>query len=120
VSETVVLLHGFAGTGRHWDSVVALADPERYSPLAVELTDASPLSLAGALDLIAAAAPERFVLCGYSMGGRVALHVAARMPDRVSRLVLVSTSAGIDDDAARHARALSDEALAREIEQGSI
>ena len=28
---TVVLLHGFAGTGRAWDPVVARLDPERYT-----------------------------------------------------------------------------------------
>ena len=44
-----------------------------------------------------ARAPERFALCGYSLGGRVALHVALAAPERVSRLVLVSSTAGIDD-----------------------
>jgi 2-succinyl-6-hydroxy-2,4-cyclohexadiene-1-carboxylate synthase len=120
VSETVVLLHGFAGTGRHWDRVVALTDRERYSPLAIELADADPLSLAGAVELIDAVAPAQFVLCGYSMGGRVALHVAAALGERVSRLVLLSSSAGIEDEADRRARTSADEALASSIEHGSI
>jgi 2-succinyl-6-hydroxy-2,4-cyclohexadiene-1-carboxylate synthase len=120
VSETVVMLHGFGGTARHWDRVLALTDRERYSPLALELADADPMSIAGALDLVAAAAPERFILCGYSMGGRVALHVATAFPDRVSRLVLVSTSAGIEDERARPERRALDEALASSIEQGSV
>jgi 2-succinyl-6-hydroxy-2,4-cyclohexadiene-1-carboxylate synthase len=114
------MLHGFGGTARHWDRVAALLDRERYSPLALELADARPMSLAGAVALVAAVHAERFILCGYSMGGRVALHVAAAMPERVSRLVLVSTSAGIEDKAARLARASADEVLAREIERGSI
>jgi 2-succinyl-6-hydroxy-2,4-cyclohexadiene-1-carboxylate synthase len=114
-----VLLHGFGGTGRHWDRVVALTDPKRYSPLALELTDADPLTLAGAVDLVARAAPERFVLCGYSMGGRVALHVAAALPARVTRLVLVSTSAGIEQSTARAERLAADDALATEIEHGT-
>jgi 2-succinyl-6-hydroxy-2,4-cyclohexadiene-1-carboxylate synthase len=38
----------------------------------------------------------------------------------VSRLVLISTSAGIEDEEVRLARASSDEALARKIELGSI
>lgn len=120
VSETVVMLHGFGGTARHWDRVVALSDRERYSPLALELADAQPLSLAGAIDLVAAAAPERFILCGYSMGGRVALHVASALTDRVSRLVLISASAGIADAGARTARRAADAALATEIELGSV
>jgi 2-succinyl-6-hydroxy-2,4-cyclohexadiene-1-carboxylate synthase len=118
VSETVVLLHGFAGTGRHWDRVIAELDRERYSPLALELIDAQPLSLGGAIELVASAAPERFILCGYSMGGRIALAVALALAQRVSRLVLVSASAGIDDAAARRERLAADARLAREIEAG--
>jgi len=114
------MLHGFGGTARHWDRVAALLDRERYSPLALELADAQPLSLEGALDMVGAVDRERFTLCGYSMGGRIALHVAVTMPERVSRLVLVSTSAGIEDAEVRLARASSDEALARKIERGSI
>jgi 2-succinyl-6-hydroxy-2,4-cyclohexadiene-1-carboxylate synthase len=120
VSETVVLLHGFAGTARHWDRVAALIDRERYSPLALELTQATPLSLDGAVQLVADAAPERFILCGYSMGGRVALHVARALRSRVSALVLISTSAGIEDAAARAARLSADELLAAEIARSSV
>jgi 2-succinyl-6-hydroxy-2,4-cyclohexadiene-1-carboxylate synthase len=62
---------------------------------------------------------EQFVLCGYSMGGRIALHVATTMPERLSRLVLVSTSAGIEDDAERAARRRADELLAQDLESGT-
>jgi 2-succinyl-6-hydroxy-2,4-cyclohexadiene-1-carboxylate synthase len=113
------MLHGFGGTARHWDRVAALLDRERYSPLALELTDARPLSLAGALDLVGSVRAEQFVLCGYSMGGRIALHVATTMPERLSRLVLVSTSAGIEDDAERAARRRADELLAQDLESGT-
>ncbi|MHB8243688.1 MAG: alpha/beta fold hydrolase, partial [Solirubrobacteraceae bacterium] len=60
--------------------------------------------------------PERFVLCGYSLGGRVALHVALSAPERVSRLVLVSCSAGIEDPAERSKRRASDIQLAADLE----
>ena len=46
------------------------------------------------------------------MGGRVALHVALAAPDRVERLVLVATTAGIADDGERAARRAADERLA--------
>jgi pimeloyl-ACP methyl ester carboxylesterase len=36
---------------------------------------------------------SRFVLCGHSMGGAIALRVAIKRPDLVSALILVSTSA---------------------------
>ena len=67
-----------------------------------------------------AAAPERFELAGYSLGGRVALHVALAAPERVTRLVLIATTAGIEDPAERAARRRDDLALADAVEGGTI
>jgi 2-succinyl-6-hydroxy-2,4-cyclohexadiene-1-carboxylate synthase len=123
---TVVLLHGFAGTGRAWDPVAQRLDRERYTALAPDLRghgdarDARPVSFAACVDDVLGAAPARFVLCGYSMGGRIALHVALAAPDRVERLVLVATTAGIDDEAARAARRDDDERLAAFADGASI
>lgn len=121
--ESVVLLHGFGGTHRAWDGVIAALDRERYRPLALDLPGHGeaadverPITCAGCVARVLARAPERFVLCGYSMGGRVALHVALAAPERVARLVLVSTSAGIENLAERAARREADERLARELE----
>jgi 2-succinyl-6-hydroxy-2,4-cyclohexadiene-1-carboxylate synthase len=55
-------------------------------------------------------------LLGYSQGGRLALLVALEYPDLVDRLVLVSTSPGVQDEADRKARRRSDEDLAGRIE----
>lgn len=126
MSETLVLLHGFAGTHRAWDGVVQRLDLERYRPLALDLpghgeqADAPrPISFAGCVEHVLARAPERFALCGYSLGGRVALHVALAAPERVSRLVLVSTTAGIEDPYERAQRRVADHRLAEELEGGS-
>jgi 2-succinyl-6-hydroxy-2,4-cyclohexadiene-1-carboxylate synthase len=122
--DSVVLLHGFSGTHRAWDGVIAALQGERYRPLALDLpghgeaADAErPITFAGCVADVLARSPERFVLCGYSLGGRVALHVALAAPERVSRLVLVSCSAGISDDAERAERRRSDRALADELER---
>jgi 2-succinyl-6-hydroxy-2,4-cyclohexadiene-1-carboxylate synthase len=122
--ESVVLLHGFSGTYRAWDGVIAALDRERYRPLALDLPghgeaadSERPITFAGCVAHVLARSPERFTLCGYSLGGRVALHVALAAPERVSRLVLVSCSAGIADDAERAARRDSEEALAQELER---
>ena len=120
MARPVVLLHGFAGTARHWDRVVDALEPGRVEPLALDLADADPLTLDGVAALVAARAPQRFELAGYSMGGRAALHVALAMPERVSRLVLISASAGLDDDLERAARREADEALAAAIETEGI
>ncbi len=122
--ENLVLLHGFSGTRRAWDGVIERLDPERYLPLALDLpghgeaVDAErPITFEGCAEAVLAEAPERFALCGYSMGGRVALHVALAAPERVSRLVLVASTAGIEDDAERAERRLADDALADELER---
>ncbi|WP_374526895.1 alpha/beta fold hydrolase [Novosphingobium sp.] len=52
-----------------------------------------------------ARAPERFVLLGHSLGGYVALEAALTAPGRVAGLILVSTSARSETDAARQGRA---------------
>ncbi|MEA2288213.1 MAG: 2-succinyl-6-hydroxy-2,4-cyclohexadiene-carboxylate synthase, partial [Solirubrobacteraceae bacterium] len=126
MAETVVLLHGFAGTRHGWDLVADRLDAERYRPVALDLRghgdarDARPVSFGGCAADVAAAAPERFVLCGYSLGGRVALHVALAHPERVSRLVLVASTAGIEDAVQRDQRRAADERLAADVEDGTI
>ncbi len=118
MAETIVLLHGFAGTGRTWDEVVARLDGQRYRSLAPDLPGhgaavaVSPITFEDCVAHVLDAAPARFTLAGYSMGGRIALHVALAAPDRVDRLVLVSTTAGIEDLSAREQRRRADEALA--------
>ncbi len=121
--EDLVLLHGFSGTGRAWDGVVSMLDPERYRPLALDLpghgseADAQrPITFPGCVDSVLARAPERFVLCGYSLGGRIALNVALAAPERVSRLILVACSPGLEDPAERADRRAADEQLAEELE----
>jgi 2-succinyl-6-hydroxy-2,4-cyclohexadiene-1-carboxylate synthase len=120
--EELLLLHGFAGTGRSWDAVREQLDPARYRALAPDLRGHGrsarlrPVSFAGCVRDVLACAPPRFTLVGYSMGGRVGLHVALAAPERVSRLVLVATTAGIEHPGERAERSRADAALARRAE----
>jgi len=127
MAETVVFLHGFGGTRHAWDRVIARLDPQRYRPLALDLPGHGelrsynrPITFAGCVEEVVAAAPERFVLCGYSMGGRIAQHVALAAPERLSRLVLVSTSPGIEDPRERTQRREADRQLAEDLERLSF
>ncbi len=126
VSEPLLLLHGFTQTGRGWDEVARHLDGETYRPLAPDLRghgaagSRRPIDMASVVADVAGLAAGRFALAGYSMGGRIALHVALAHPDRVSRLVLVSTTAGIEDPAERAARRARDDALATWVEQHTI
>jgi 2-succinyl-6-hydroxy-2,4-cyclohexadiene-1-carboxylate synthase len=124
VPEPVVLLHGFSGTSRAWDGVVEHLDSERYRALALDLpghgtaaTYQPPITFAGCVEHVLAQAPRRFALCGYSLGGRVALHVALAAPERVSRLMIVSANPGIEDAGERSARRRADHKLADELER---
>ncbi|HST33681.1 MAG TPA: alpha/beta fold hydrolase [Solirubrobacteraceae bacterium] len=124
MAETLVFLHGFGGTRRAWDRVIARLDPQRYRPLALDLPGHGelssynrPITFAGCVEEVLAAAPERFALCGYSMGGRIAQHVALAAPERLSRLVLVSTSPGIEDPRERARRRRADRRQAEDLER---
>jgi 2-succinyl-6-hydroxy-2,4-cyclohexadiene-1-carboxylate synthase len=124
--ETLVLLHGFGGTHRAWDPVLPELDRERYNPLVPDLrghgtkAGVRPITFAGCAADVLAAAPREFVLCGYSFGGRIAQHVVLEAPERVTRLILVATTAGIEDEQERAARRAEDERLAAELEHLTI
>jgi 2-succinyl-6-hydroxy-2,4-cyclohexadiene-1-carboxylate synthase len=123
--ETIVLLHGFTQTGASWDGVLAELG-ERYRALAPDLrghgaaAGVRPITFEAVIGDVLAAAPKRFALVGYSMGGRIALHVALAAPERVSRLVLVGATAGIEDAEERAERRRADFALAATIEEEGV
>jgi 2-succinyl-6-hydroxy-2,4-cyclohexadiene-1-carboxylate synthase len=54
------------------------------------------------------------------MGGRLALHLAVREPDRFAAVATVGASPGIDDPVERRRRRLADEELAAWIEASTI
>jgi 2-succinyl-6-hydroxy-2,4-cyclohexadiene-1-carboxylate synthase len=111
----VLFIPGFMQRGDAWRPVAELL-PESY-PSA--LLDHREHSFEGRLREIAAAGEGR-VLAGYSLGGRLALRAALREPGRYAGLVTVSTTAGIDEPAARSVRAEADERLAAWIEASPI
>ncbi len=118
VPESLLLLHGFMQTGRGWDEVVRHLDGERYRALAPDIRGHGaaaarrPITFAACVDDAVALMPGSFALGGYSQGARLALHVALAHPGRVARLVLVSGTAGIEDEAQRSRRRAADAALA--------
>jgi 2-succinyl-5-enolpyruvyl-6-hydroxy-3-cyclohexene-1-carboxylate synthase/2-succinyl-6-hydroxy-2,4-cyclohexadiene-1-carboxylate synthase len=124
VPEPLLLLHGFMQTGRGWDEVVRHLSSESYRPLAPDLrghgaaATRRPIDVASCVDdVVRLAGGARFALAGYSQGGRLALHVALAHPERVTRLVLVSATAGIEDDHERARRRAADDQLAAWIEE---
>ena len=120
----LLLLHGFTATGASWDPVRRLVDAGLYEPEAPDLrghgarSDARPATIAATVGDLRQAEP--YALAGYSMGGRIALHLALSQPGLVRRLVLVSTTAGLQDPAERAARREADDDLADGLERSGL
>ena len=123
----LVLLHGFTQTGRLWGPFGRrLAASRRL--LAVDLpghggSDAVRADLPATAGLVADAARDALGtggepcdLLGYSLGARVALHVAIGTDLPLRRTVLIGATAGIEDPARRAERRRADAARADELE----
>jgi 2-succinyl-6-hydroxy-2,4-cyclohexadiene-1-carboxylate synthase len=123
----IVALHGFTGTGRDF---AVLAPQLGRTILAPDLvghgeTDApavpGPYRMVQVVEqllaVIRSTVPSgSFILLGYSMGGRTALHLAAQVRERLAGLVLIGAHPGLRDPAARVRRHAEDTALAADIE----
>ncbi len=97
----VVLIHGMVNSSRHWEHV-ALKLADRYTLIAPDLighgdsaTPRGDYSLgahaAVIRDLLAVLGVERATIVGHSLGGGVAMQFFYQFPQRVERLVLVSS-----------------------------
>jgi len=124
VASAPTLLHGFAGSGSEWGDALEGLRAAGFSPVALDLPghgarrgegDEAAFTLDATLASVAALHPQGGPLVGYSMGGRLALHYADRHPDRVSKLVLESSSAGLGSEEERADRREADARLAERI-----
>lgn len=71
-------------------------------------------------EITALAGGQPVDLVGYSLGGRLALAYAARNPGGVRRLVLESSSPGLETEEERAERRTTDEALAHSLEADGL
>lgn len=126
----VTLLHGFTQNGRSWLELISRM-PEgwmwivpdlrghgetRTRPGATCSMDACTDDLVRLWDHLGVASSH---LVGYSMGGRLALHAAARRPERILSLLTIGAHAGLEEEA-REGRRRGDEGLAQRIEQDGL
>jgi pimeloyl-ACP methyl ester carboxylesterase len=97
----VVLVHGMVNSSRHWERV-ALGLASDYTVIAPDLIghgdSAAPRGdyslgahAASIRDLLAAIGIDRATLVGHSYGGGVAMQFFYQFPQRIDRLVLISS-----------------------------
>ncbi len=118
---TVVLVHGFTQTSASMQGLASALGASRRV-VAVDLPGhggssgcSADLDEAAAL-VVEAAGGAEFDVVGYSLGGRVALHVACLAPPTLRGTVAISASPGVRDEALRLARLDRDLALADALE----
>src|SRR5918997_271504 len=131
LSPTILFLHGFMGSSADWRGAIA-ALGYRYFCIAVDLPghgaslgmppdtytiEGTTRTVIGILDELERV---RTVIAGYSMGGRLALYLALRYPERCAGLFLESASPGLESGEERKARREADEDKAKRLESGDF
>ncbi|MCY0880862.1 MAG: 2-succinyl-6-hydroxy-2,4-cyclohexadiene-1-carboxylate synthase [Firmicutes bacterium] len=128
----IVLFHGFTGSfhtwedfARHWQSRYFVVMPDlpghHHSGTPWRWEDCELTCTAKSMvDLMKALGYTQFRVLGYSLGGRLALHLAAFFPHAVTQLVLESTTAGLPTEEERRQRRQKDWQLAQQIETQGI
>jgi pimeloyl-ACP methyl ester carboxylesterase len=96
----LVLLPGLTNTADVWSRVTPLLDRSDIDPMELPYADDIEVIARAVL----AAAPPRFELAGFSMGGIVALAMASIAPERLTQLALIAANAAADNDFIRSAR----------------
>src|SRR5215218_1623916 len=131
LSPAVLFLHGFMGSSADWREVMA-ALGDRTFRIAMDLPGhGASLELAPDTYTVEGAARAvirtldglevvRPVVAGYSMGGRLALYLALRYPERCAGLFLESASPGLESAGERAARRAADESKAGRLESGDF
>ena len=127
----VLCLHGFMGSAADWQDV-ATAIGDRASCIALDLPghggslDLTPetYTMEGTARAVVRTLDElearRPVIVGYSMGGRLALYLALRHPERCAGLFLESASPGLGSAGEREVRRDADEEKAKRLESGDF
>lgn len=126
-TKPVLLLHGFTQTRSSFDPLVAALRKNSIASRAIALAGHEVGHgperqvvgdlWAGADNLAATSlANGPHHVLGYSMGARLALHVALAYPDALHSLILIGGTAGLDDATARAERRRADEERATLVE----
>ena len=130
--KDVLFLHGFTGSSQDWENIIAQL-PKNFNYYAIDFighgNSDSPddkdlytsVSIVNQLkEFTSQVIDDKFILIGYSMGGRAALSYSVNYPETIEALILESSTAGIKDEDERKERIKKDEEIADYIFHHSI
>ncbi|AFY59057.1 2-succinyl-6-hydroxy-2,4-cyclohexadiene-1-carboxylate synthase [Rivularia sp. PCC 7116] len=122
----ILFLHGFMGNIHEFDEAISLLTDEFYC-LNIDLPGHGktkildddcykmPKIADALINLLNELQIERCFLIGYSMGGRLALYLTLKFPQRFHKIILESASPGLITDRERLERVKRDEQIARKL-----
>lgn len=124
--ETIVFLHGFTGSSKDFSTIpdhliknYRCLVPDLPGHGKTQIEDETIFTASKQVSLLEKwlkfLGRDKFHLYGYSMGGRLALQFAVKNSHQLQSLILVSATAGIDEESERSLRAKADEQLAQQI-----
>jgi malonyl-CoA O-methyltransferase len=98
LSDDIVLLHGWGSGSQSWQPLIpALQNIANVITLDLpgfgESQSIPEFTLGAVVQLIAAQLPEKCVLIGWSLGGMLAVQIAASYPQKISRLITLAANA---------------------------
>ena len=113
-----LFLHGFTGSHASWEGIYRKID---HPYIVIDIpghgkSSFNDLDYDYSIDdwcddfdeILDSLKVDKLNICGYSMGGRLAIAYASKNPRRIKTLFLESTSLGINDNKAREERYLDD------------
>ena len=129
MNAPILFLHGFMGSRHDWAPLLEHLGPS-VEAIAIDLPGHGdnlalpiltpidiPWMALSVLSILDAHTSEKVHLVGYSMGGRIALHLALHHPERFHSLVMESASPGLSHPQDRRERITADRRRAREIQE---
>nr|XP_011462964.1 PREDICTED: protein PHYLLO, chloroplastic isoform X1 [Fragaria vesca subsp. vesca] len=129
--NVLVFLHGFLGTGEDWIAIMkAISGCGKCISIDLPGHGGTKIQSHGVRDAVQASGlcvevvadllckviehitPGKVTLVGYSMGARIALYMALRLPNKVKGAIIISGSPGLKDEVARKVRRAEDDSRA--------
>jgi len=124
-SIPILFLHGFLGSSKNWNEIILKTN---FPSIPIDLPghgETRFLDLNNPYDFkiwindfyqfINFLKLDKFYLCGYSMGGRLAISFANSFPEKIAGLILESTTPGLNNKKDRENRILNDKNYINDI-----